>query len=93
MTEIRLNDRERTVLIALASDGQGGEYCFPFAPLMKKTGMTRNPVRLACRSLARKGLARYERGLWSEEGDMLGAGYGITDAGLVAFAALPKAAP
>ncbi len=59
-----------------------GEMCVPFAPLMAHTELDRKTVRRNVRALARKGLAEYFRGLWSEETDLpAGAGYCITRKG------------
>jgi hypothetical protein len=41
----------------------------------------RTAVRRACRSLARKGLAEYHKGLWTMDGVPGGAGYAATMAG------------
>ena len=38
-------------------------------------------IRRPVRALARKGLLRFEHMLWSEDGYMIGAGYGLTDLG------------
>lgn len=74
-----LGSDERAVLETLG--GVGEDYCFAFAYISAGTGLERKDVRAACRSLAAKGLARYERGLWTEDGDMAGSGYGLTIAG------------
>ena len=58
-----------------------GEMCMPFRPLMDRTELDRKTVRRNIRALARKGLAEYFRGLWTEDGDPAGAGYCITVAG------------
>ena len=58
-----------------------GEMCMPFLPLMDRTELDRKTVRRNVRALARKGLAEYFRGLWTEDGDPAGAGYCITKAG------------
>jgi len=52
-----------------------------FKPLSRKTGLDVRTVRLSARRLARKGLAKYERTLWTEDGDPCGAGYRATKAG------------
>jgi hypothetical protein len=62
-----------------------GERCSPFRPIQDYTGYDRKTVRRHVRALARKGLAEYFRGLCTEDGDMAGAGYCITKAGLVAL--------
>lgn len=78
----KLNENEKKVLEALvdaySSDGESGY--FAFAGLEKKTGLERRIVRLACRSLARKGYTEYQKALWSEDGPA-GAGYGATEKG------------
>ena len=59
-----------------------GEMCVPFLPIMSHTELDRKTVRRNVRALARKGLAEYFRGLWSEETDLpAGAGYCITRKG------------
>ncbi len=58
-----------------------GEMCVPFKPIMSATELDRKTVRRTVRALARKGLAEYFRGLWSEDGQPAGAGYCITRAG------------
>jgi hypothetical protein len=59
------------------------ETCIGFDMVVERTRLSRAEVRRHCRSLARRGLARYERGLWSEDGDRpRGAGYGPTKAGV-----------
>ncbi len=59
-----------------------GELVRPFITIMRETGLNRKTVRRHVRALARKGLAEYFRGLWSEETDQpAGAGYSITHKG------------
>lgn len=76
---MRLNLAESSVLKILADVDDG--CAFPFAPIMSRTKLDRATVRRACRSLARKGLAEYARGLWTMDGEPAGAGYGATIAG------------
>jgi hypothetical protein len=59
-----------------------GEMCVPFAPLMTYARADRGTVRRICRYLARRGLAKYHKALWTDDGDPAGAGYCITKAGL-----------
>ncbi|MCW2276336.1 DNA-binding MarR family transcriptional regulator [Rhodoblastus acidophilus] len=74
MTVPHLNATETTVLAAL--QGANGDYCFRnFTFLSRETGLDRQQVRRACRSLARKGLAVFGRGLWTEDGTPAGSGY------------------
>lgn len=84
MIQIKLNDNERKILEIMAesydSSGWAETGYFHFKGLEKQTKLDRRHVRLACRSLARKGLAEYLKGLWSEYGPA-GAGYGATEKG------------
>jgi hypothetical protein len=79
---------ERKVLAFLVDKYSSYEDAFYscFAPIMAETALSRREVRRACRSLARKGLAKYERGLWSEDGGPAGSGYSATRKAVVEFA-------
>jgi hypothetical protein len=70
-----LSETEVQVLLALPEDT---DCCCGFAPLIEDTGLTRPEVRSACRSLAQKGLARFASGLWTEDYEPAGSGYGLT---------------
>lgn len=71
-----LNANEVKVLASLASIDE--DHYYPFAPISRDTKLNRAAVRRACRSLRRKGLARFRAGLWTEDGDPRGSGYGAT---------------
>lgn len=80
---MRLNLVERKVLAVLVEEYDSDGPFYTFAHIMRNGDLEdRKAVRRACRSLARKGLARYGRGLWTEDGEMFGSGYAATDAGL-----------
>jgi hypothetical protein len=53
-----------------------------FAVIGHDGELPRHHVRRAVRGLARKGFAKYARGLWSDDGRPAGSGYALTDAGL-----------
>jgi hypothetical protein len=78
---MNLPEPEHLILKALATgteyDG-GASSCFSFNHIAAISGVPRPKVRRAVRSLARRGLAEYAKGLWSEDGQPAGAGYGIT---------------
>lgn len=78
---MKLNENERKVLVVLADECEPDETACGFAHLSMESGLDRKIVRRACRSLTRKGLARYARGLWTEDGEPAGSGYGPTRAG------------
>ena len=59
-----------------------GELCLHFKTIMDATGLDRKMVRFQVRALARKGLAEYFRGLFTEDGEVAGAGYCITKEGM-----------
>lgn len=75
-----LKPNERKVLRALGRDY--GDYGFyGFATIARRTKLNRKEVRRAARSLKRKGLADYCRGLFNEDGEVAGSGYGCTREG------------
>jgi len=78
---MNLNDNERKVLTVLGDcyDEDSGYHCFAY--VMDETKLDRKAVRRACRSLKRKGLARFSVGLWTEDGEMRGSGYAATREG------------
>ncbi len=83
-------ERDRLAVLIALTTAQGesifGEECyFPFASIMSRTGLDRASVRNACRVLKRRGYTDFKAGLWTEEGDLAGAGYRITDAGKAAL--------
>lgn len=47
--------------------------------------IAREAARFACKRLRNKGLAKFRRGLFNEDGEVAGAGYAITEAGLAAL--------
>jgi hypothetical protein len=52
-----------------------------FQPIMARTGLCRAEVRRSVRALARRGLAEFGKGLWTEDGYPAGSGYRPTAAG------------
>lgn len=82
---MKLNSNEKKVLEALVTyDGPEGQYYVSFATISSDIGLDRKMVRRACRSLARKGLAEYQRTTWRDEG-VGGAAYGATKEGCAAI--------
>lgn len=75
-----LNPNEVKVLAAL-NTGSDDFGFYPFDTVCRYTKLKRNVVRRACRSLKRKGLARYGMGLWTDDGEPAGSGYAITKDG------------
>jgi hypothetical protein len=77
-----LNENERKVLSALAEDYDDLEWrAWYFRGLVADTKLNLSQVRRACRSLAKKGLAKFERGLFNEDGETAGSGYRATRLG------------
>jgi hypothetical protein len=73
----RIGQIETEVLAALACSN--GFWCFKH--LSRVTKLDRKLVRRTCRLLARKGLAEFGKGLWSEDGEPRGSGYAATSEG------------
>lgn len=88
----RLNPVEERVLLSLLDLSRpNGEYCVPFAPIQDDTGLSRDFVRAACRSLTDYKLAVYFSGLWTEDGEPAGSGYSITEDGASIAAMIAQA--
>lgn len=81
--DVRLSERERKALEALADAG-GSEDCgyLGFKAIAQRSGLDPLHVRRTVRALARKGLAKYGKGLWTDDGELAGAGYCATERGL-----------
>ena len=74
--------KQSVCLTALASFDDGDGFNFVgFRPLSERTGLDVKLTRRIVRQLSRKGLAKFQSGLWTDEGEPAGSGYGITDAG------------
>lgn len=79
-------ERDTKILSALNECGE--DFAFlSFRTLSSRTGIDRRQVRLDVRRMARKGWTQYGRGLWTDDGEMAGSGYAITDAGRAALQA------
>lgn len=83
--------REAAALKALAA-----EYCpdfgyLTFRSISALSGLEQAHVRRTVRALARKGLAEYGKGLWTDDGQLAGAGYRCTTAGLELAGSFPAA--
>jgi hypothetical protein len=76
-----LMQEEHAKVFDYLAENTDRETAMPFAPIMAATGLPRARVRFICRHLARKGLLHFCRALWTEDGEMRGSGYGLTDAG------------
>lgn len=89
MTTPNLNDNEVKVLAALASvaphpsAGYFDDFGFlSFQAIGHRVRrLDRATIRRSCRSLTRKGLARFGRGLWTEDMEPRGSGYAATKDG------------
>ena len=81
--KIKLNQFERKVLAVLVEVGSDEDCSYlTFEGIQQRScKLDRRRIRLSCRSLARKGFAKYGRGLWTEDGEPFGSGYAATDAG------------
>lgn len=74
-----LTDSELDCLEALVGHA---DFCLPFKAIAVYVGgLDISEVRGGCRALASKGLAFFQRGLMTEDGEMAGSGYGITPEG------------
>lgn len=81
---IPISDREMQALNALAGSYGGDFDCLGFKAIARRSKLDPKHVRRSVRALARKGLAEYIRGLWSEDGEPRGSGYRCTANGRAA---------
>lgn len=81
-----MSPNETKALKALAEAYSDYEdFCFlSFKGIAARSKLDAKLVRRTVRSLARKGFARYQRGLWTEDGEMAGSGYCCTKEGYAA---------
>jgi len=81
---LRLTALQRLLLAAWV--GMGEEFgCLTFNAIARRSGVDRRLVRRGIRALARKGVTEYHRGLWTDEGEPAGSGYGLTPLGWAAL--------
>lgn len=80
---MRVNENERKVLkVLFEAYSDYEDFCYRnFAGISAESGLDRKVVRRAARALARKSLAQYGRGLWTDDGEMAGSGYRCTKEG------------
>ena len=72
-----MSPNQKAVLIALATS-YAEDNCFcvmSFRTIAKRSGLDPKLIRRTVRALARKGFASYERGCWTDDGEMAGSGY------------------
>lgn len=88
---VELSDVEREILKAMPGDGM----CYSFSALeaqLDGAATIEQPVlKAAVRLLSARGLLRFQRGLFNEDGCVYGFGYGLTDRGLASIPALHPA--
>lgn len=84
----RLNENERRVLGFLRGIYDHDANCAYFGTIVVGLDIEWKQVRRACRSLARKGLAEYHRGLFNMDGEVAGSGYCCTPEGKTVLDAL-----
>lgn len=84
MEDIKLGPQELKVLKVLANYWHEEGNCIYFKTIRQEAGtpkLSTGQIRRACRSLKRKGLAEYHRGLFTEDGEVAGSGYCATEKG------------
>lgn len=80
-----VSPRERKVLAVLAQHYSSDMNCLYFRYIASETGLEVKQVRRSVRSLARKGLAEYVKGLFNNDGEVAGSGYCCTREGRAVF--------
>lgn len=81
---IPMGEAQLKILRVLADAFDDGYFCYlSFDDIKRRGELTEasNHIRILTRLLARKGLAEYGKGLWTEDGEPAGAGYCCTTLG------------
>lgn len=94
MIRLYLSDDDVTAIMALADLPEDMGF-LSFAGIAKR-GVPAHAVRRVIRKLARMGITQFASGLWNDDGDPRGSGYGLTSYGRALAAALearPMAGP
>jgi predicted transcriptional regulator len=77
-----VSERELKALRALGQVYADDGNFLSFRGIAQRSNLDKSHVRRAVRALARKGFAEYAKGLWSDDGEMRGAGYCCTHDGM-----------
>lgn len=77
---VRLSALEAQAMKAWQSTGPDFSF-LSFGTIGKRSALPAHLVRRVTRALARKGLVTYARGLFTDMGELAGAGYGLTTLG------------
>jgi len=80
---LKISEREKKALSALYETYFSSEEgsCVYSRTVAERSGMEVNQSRNALRSLVRKGLAEYHRGLFDDDGFVAGSGFCVSPAG------------
>lgn len=78
---IKISQHEEEVLEFLAGASSDCSQCSYFIQISEGTGLDVKLVRRSCRSLRRKGLVEFWRGLMTDDNEVAGSGYCISDKG------------
>lgn len=76
----RLTEAQRKVLTAWENTDEDFDV-LSFDDIAKRSNVARASIRRLVRDMARRGYTHYVRSAWTDDGDMCGAGYGLTPAG------------
>jgi RIO-like serine/threonine protein kinase len=83
---MKVSEREYKILEVLANAGGREDFGYlSFAGIAKRSKLDQSIIRRTVRALARKKLAEYGRGLWSDGGEPRGSGYCATSDGIDFF--------
>jgi hypothetical protein len=74
-------DALKADVLEYMNDVLSPDFCSGIRPIAKFLGISREMTRATLLELRDEGLVTYERGLFTEDGEVAGSGYGITMAG------------
>lgn len=75
--KLKLTAEHKQVLTAWKNCDEDFD-CLAFDTIASNSGVDRRRIRRIVRHLARKGLAEFHQGLWTEDMRPAGSGYGLT---------------
>lgn len=87
---MKLSDNQIKALKVLADHYFDDANCLFFRTVASESDLPAKLVRRTVRALARKGLAAYERGLFTDDGKIAGSGYYCTKQGFHVILELEK---
>lgn len=82
LLDLDIGDAMDRITLAILSNVPSAEYCVGLRSISGNSGLHTEVCRGVIAELRERGLIEYHRGLFDEDGNVAGAGYSITLAGV-----------